>query len=297
MQRPDPARIRALVSLLSDANPRVVDSARQALREHGPKSLCYLDEAIESIDAKLRGRARLVRDDVRGLVLEGEMRRLGERIDHDPAALEEGCVVLARTRDFALDSSSVSLALDRLADSLAARLPAVREPEAVARAISRHLGSELGFQGAPRNYYDPDNWLLHLVLERRIGIPISLSAVYLFVARRLGLPLIGIGLPGHFVVRYGPVEAGLYLDPFHGGRVLDEAECVRFVEERQLDYDPAHLLPVSDGAILLRMLRNLVQSYRARGDANRQALLKRLRSMLVGEEVSGPELGAGEVDR
>lgn len=297
MQRPDPARIRALVSLLSDANPRVVDGARKALLDHGSKALPDLDDAIESADAKLRGRARLVRDDVRGRVLEGAMRQLGERIDHDEAALEEGCVLLARSRDFELDASTIRTTLDRLADGLAARLPAVREPAAVAQAISRFLGREVGFQGAPRNYYDPDNWFLHLVLERRIGIPISLSAVYLFVARRLGLPLIGIGLPGHFVVRYGAMESGLYLDPFHGGRVLDEAECVRFLEERQVDYDPSHLLPVSDGAILLRMLRNLVQSYRTRGDSSRVQFLLRMRSMLVGEEVSGPELGAGEVDR
>ncbi len=297
MHRPDPARVRAVVSLLSDANPRVVEEARRALREHGAKALSYLDEAIDSPDAKLRGRARLARDEVRGCVLEGEMRLLGERIDRDESALEAGCVLLARTRDFELDASTVRVALDRLADGFAARLGTKRDPTEVVDALSRFLGREIGFQGAPRNYYDPDNWFIHLVLERRVGIPIALSAIYLFVARRLQLPLIGIGLPGHFVVRYGTQEPGRFLDPFHGGRVLGEAECVQLLEERQVEYDPSHLMPVSDGAMLLRMLRNLVQIHRTRGDTNRQLLMQRLRSMLVGEEVSGPELGAGEVDR
>lgn len=293
-QRHDPARLRALVSLLSDGSPRVVDEARRALLGSGARSLAYLEEAVESPDARLRGRARLLREDVRGALLEGEMAGLRERIDRDEAALEDGCLLLARTRDWELDAGAVRSRLDALADEFARRIGTLRAPAVVARALSQFLGRDRGFQGAPRNYYDPDNWFLHVVLERRIGIPISLSAIYLFVTRRLGIPLIGIGLPGHFIVKYAAAEPPLYLDPFHGGRVLSERDCARYLEEHHSGFDPGDLLPMSDGAVLLRMLRNLVQIFRTRGESARLRQLQRLRTMLVGEEVSGPGLGAGD---
>ncbi|MSR47063.1 MAG: hypothetical protein EXS13_08360 [Planctomycetes bacterium] len=293
MVPPNPSCLRALVSLLSDENPRVCAQARRALRDHGQRSFAYLDEAIDGADARLRGRARLFREELRGGLLEVEMRRLGERIDDDPEALEAGCLLLARTRRFELDDRSMTAGLDAMADDLGARLGSEREPAIVVDVMTRFLSWELGFQGNQRNYYDPENWFLDRVLDRRLGIPISLCTVYLFVARRLDLPLIGIGLPGHFILKHAVAEPSIFIDPFHGGRVFGEAECLRFLEERSVGYDPGILLPMSDGAMLLRMMRNLIQSYRNRGDHGRVVLLQRMKSMLVGEEVSGSELGAG----
>ncbi len=299
----DPARLRALVSLLSDENPRIVAEARRALREHGSRSLPYLDWAIEEGDAKLRARARLVRETVHLGLIEAEMRTLGERIDHHESALEEGCILLARTRDHDLDPSTIRAALDALADDLGSRLGPERRhgasltPVAVVQAMTRFLAREVGFHGAQRNYYDPDNSYLHKVLERRIGIPISLSAVYLFIARRLGLPLHGIGLPGHFILRYGSDEPALLIDPFHGGRVFDEAEISRYLEEHDAGGEPPDLLVMSDGAILLRVIRNLLQIYRTRGDPIRLEVLQRMKSVLVGEELSGSERTSGDAER
>jgi len=305
MVSPDPSRLHALISLLSDDSPRVVAEARRVLRDLGPAALGGLEVAIDSADARLRGRARLMREEVRGGLLEKEMRRLADRIDTDENALEAGCILLARTRDFDLDVAAIPAALDAMADDLGSRLGsqrgsrpgAAREPAVVVDAMTRFLSRELGFHGAQRNYYDPENWFVDRVLARRIGIPISLSAICLFLARRLDLPLIGIGLPGHFIVRYGASEPVLYIDPFHGGRVFGERECQRFLQERSVGWDPSYLLPMSDGAMLLRMMRNLLQIYRSRGDAGRVALLQRMKGVLVREEVSGKELGAAEPER
>ena len=297
MVSPDPSRLHALISLLSDYSPRGVAEERLVLRDMGPAALGGLEAAIESADARVRGRARLVREEVRGGLLEKEMRRLAERIDTDENALEAGCILLARTRDFDLDVAAIPAALDAMADDLGSRLGTTREPAIVVDGMTRFLSRELGFHGAQRNYYDPENWFLDRVLARRIGIPISLSAIWLFLARRLDLPLIGIGLPGHFIVRYGAAEPVLYVDPFHGGRVFGERECQRFLEERSVGWDPSFLLPMSDGAMLLRMMRNLLQIHRSRGDTGRVELLQRMKGVLVREEVSGQELGAAEPER
>jgi regulator of sirC expression with transglutaminase-like and TPR domain len=286
--------MRAMVSLLSDQNERVVAEARRALRDHGAKALPFLDVAIEEGDAKLRARARLARDDVRVHLLEHDLRRLGERLDRDESALEEGCILLARTRDPDLDPATVRAALDAMADDLGSRLTSRDDPAAVASVTTRFLARELGFHGNQRNYYDPDNSYLHKVLERRTGIPITLCAVYLFVARRLSIPLAGVGMPGHFMLRHTQAEPALFLDPFGGGRILSESDCLKYLEEGEYGYDPTWLQPTSDGAILLRMIRNLLLIYRNRGDTARQNLLQRLKNVLIGEEVRGPRLDTGD---
>jgi len=288
MQPSDQARLRALVSLLSDENSRVVAEARKALREHGAKALPYLELAIEEGDAKLRARARIARDEVRVHLLERELRALAERLDREEEALEDGCILIARSRDPDLDPATVRAALDAMADDLGSRIGAGDHPLAVLNAMTRLLGRELGFHGNQRNYYDPDNSYLHKVLERRTGIPISLCIVYLFVARRLSIPLVGVGMPGHFILRHAKSDPAIFVDPFGGGRILTEADCLRYLEaEGEGNYDPTWLLPMSDGAILLRMIRNLLLIYRNRGDVARRETLQRLKSVLVREEVPG----------
>jgi regulator of sirC expression with transglutaminase-like and TPR domain len=288
MQSPDQARMRALVSLLSDENARVVAEARRALRDHGAKALPHLELAIEEGDAKLRARARLARDEVRIHLLERELRELGERLDRDESALEDGCILIARTRDPDLDPATIRAALDAMADDLGSRLGTSDHPLTVLNVMTRLLARELGFHGNQRNYYDPDNSYLHKVLERRIGIPISLCVIYLFVARRLSIPLVGVGMPGHFILRHTRSDPTLFVDPFGGGRILSEADCMRYLEsEGEGNYDPTWLLPMSDGAILLRMIRNLLLIYRNRGETHRQEILQRLKGVLVGEEVPG----------
>lgn len=291
MPPPDQTRLRALVSLLADESSRVVAEARRALRQEGSDALPHLELAMEEGDARLRARARLAREEVRVHLLERELRMLRGRLDRDPSALEEGCILIARTRDPDLDPASVRAALDAMADDLAARLGASEHPVAVLKIMTRLLARELGFHGNQRNYYDPDNSYLHKVLERRTGIPISLCAVYLFVARRAGIPLAGVGMPGHFVLRHVQAEPALFVDPFGGGRLLSERDCLRYLEaEGQGGYDSSWLLPMTDGAMLLRMVRNLLLIYRNRGDFARQEVLRRLKGVLVGDEARGPEL-------
>jgi regulator of sirC expression with transglutaminase-like and TPR domain len=297
MNPPDQTRLLALVSLLSDENPRVVAEARRALRELGSLALPSLDLAVAGPDAKLRSRARLARDEVRMTLLEGELRQLATRLDRDPDALEEGCILLARTRDPDLDATTIRAALDAMADDLGSRLDDIRTPSVVAATLSRFLAHELGFQGNQRNYYDPDNSYLDKVLQRRTGIPISLCAVYMFVARRLGIPLVGIGMPGHFLLRHGQAEPAIFIDPFGAGRVLSETDCLRYLDEGEFGYDPSYLLPMTDGTMLLRMIRNLLIIYRNRGDPQRRDVLQRLKRVLVGDEAPDPEVKEADGER
>jgi regulator of sirC expression with transglutaminase-like and TPR domain len=167
--------------------------------------------------------------------------------------------------------------IDRLAD---AAQPAMREADQPALGLAQFLFDTLGFSGNEQNYTDPRNSFLNDVIERRLGIPITLSVLFLAVARRVGVQAEGVGLPGHFIVRIqvGVADAinsfALYLDPFHRGALLSEEDCkarVRQVTQGRLPFDSAYLDPVNNRYILTRMLNNLKGFYAASNDFERAA--------------------------
>jgi regulator of sirC expression with transglutaminase-like and TPR domain len=157
--------------------------------------------------------------------------------------------------------------LDRL-DSLAARarsrLGKGRTPARVITAINGIMFEEEGFTGNTEDYYDPRNSFLHEVLDRRTGIPISLSAVYVSIARRLGQPIVGVGMPLHFIVKYVGASEEIYIDPFHGGKILTVQECQERVERAMgapVNFQPSFLDATPTRTILYRMLNNLKQTF------------------------------------
>lgn len=162
-------------------------------------------------------------------------------------------------------------------DDLAAAVP---EPSVV--ALSRSLFGDNGFIGDQSSYYDPRNSYLHLVLSRRRGIPITLCIVLMEVARRVGVPIVGIGTPAHFVARHAD-DDDCYVDAFGGGQVLDRSQLDdRFaVIAPGIDIGP-FLEPVPPTQIMLRVLGNLVAIHRRAG--NRDALLwaSQLRTLVPG---------------
>lgn len=160
--------------------------------------------------------------------------------------------------------------LDRLGGELAAL--AGGSPAEEAEACRLLLGERCGFTGDREEYDRPENSMLDLVLERRRGLPILLSAVYVEVARRAGVRLAGVGLPGHFVAGHFGDEPPLLLDPFSGGRLLGPGEVPRNL-----------VRPWGPRETAMRMLNNLVGSYTVRGDLARAIRAAELRLALPAE--------------
>jgi regulator of sirC expression with transglutaminase-like and TPR domain len=147
--------------------------------------------------------------------------------------------------------------------------------------LVRHLFGDLGFRGNTEHYRDPDNSYLDQVVRRRVGIPISLSVLTMEVGRRLGVPLDGIGMPGHFLVRHR-ADPTTFLDPFGGGRRLDPAGCRDvFSALGGVDWHDDYLAPVGPRAILTRMLVNL-QSLFLPSDLRSGAWVLQLRLAIPG---------------
>lgn len=150
-------------------------------------------------------------------------------------------------------------------------------------ALNRYLFEERGFAGNQTDYYDPRNSMLHRVLERRTGIPITLSVVYMEVGRRAGVRVEGIGMPGHFIVRASDADgAGTLVDPFDG-RNIEADDCQERLDAiygGQVALSEKHLRPVSSRAILTRILGNLKAVY-AQARLHRRALAAVERILLL----------------
>jgi regulator of sirC expression with transglutaminase-like and TPR domain len=158
-------------------------------------------------------------------------------------------------------------ALDRHAEEIGRRVPANAAGGDFIDAANRYLFEEQQFTGNQANYYDPRNSCLNDVLALRTGIPITLSVVYMEVARRLSRPVYGVGLPGHFIVQYDDGMVSEYLDPFHGGARLSAGACFQLAREAtgtDIPADASLLAPVTHRQILERMVNNLRGVYFSR---------------------------------
>ena len=164
----------------------------------------------------------------------------------------------------AFNNSWYLASLDKMAETIETQVTAAPTDTAKIDVLNHHLFTELKFAGNIKNYYQPDNSFLNKVLDTRLGIPISLCVVYLEVGWRLGLPLWGINMPGHFIVGYGPASDPLYIDVFGRGRILSEAECLAISQGRIIDARQPreiYLKPAPKKAIIYRMLLNVKQIY------------------------------------
>lgn len=184
--------------------------------------------------------------------------------------LSEAALLIAQDAYPDLDVDAYLRKLDDLAEPLRAGWREYASlPELVA-SLNGHLFGEVGFRGNREEYYDPRNSYLNEVLDRKLGIPISLSVVYMEVARRLGLTVVGVGLPGHFIVSAERDGESVLLDPFNGGEALAAEDCERLVQEQyggSVPFSEEQLQPVKKRQILTRMLTNLKRTYLASDDA------------------------------
>lgn len=159
--------------------------------------------------------------------------------------------------------------LDELASRVRERLDGETAPLVVLQELNRVLFVEERFRGNAEAYYDPRNSFLNDVLDRRVGIPISLSLIYLEVGWRLGLPLCGVGFPGHFLIRYEGEVIRVLLDPFEGGRLRFEDEAQSLLDRVYgglVRLQPEFLEPAGKKDILVRLLKNLKAIYLNAGE-------------------------------
>jgi len=159
--------------------------------------------------------------------------------------------------------------LDRLAASADMLAGNNRDPLNLLECLNEVIFVQEGLRGNTEDYYDPRNSFLNEVLDRKLGIPISLSIIYMEVARRISLPILGVGLPGHFIVKYEGQNRRVLVDPFNQGRFLTEDQCQELLDRvygGSVTVQPSFLQPMEKKAIISRMLFNLKGIYYQKED-------------------------------
>ena len=203
--------------------------------------------------------------------------RFAELVTGSEAALNlaEAALLIAQEEQPELDVAAYLGRLDALAERVRSRLPEAPSFADTIQALNTVLFEEEGLSGNQTDYHDPRNSFLNEVLDRKLGIPITLSLVYIEVGNRLGVPLVGVGFPGHFVVKYAGPDGETVLDPFQAGSRVNQAQMEDKLRSMYGPNNPfAGQLPkllaaVGKKDMLLRMLRNLKQIYTQKEDFER----------------------------
>ncbi|RMH35507.1 MAG: hypothetical protein D6690_08765 [Nitrospirae bacterium] len=262
MSTTNETRIRALMYLLSDPDERIAQIVHDQLVQIGSSALSYL-QCMGQQRPELALRLNAVKEAICFRQLLQEF----QDICHSPSQpldLEAGAFLIARTAYPDLDPQPYIHMLDDMAEDLRARHVGESSIEESLLTINRYLFDEQGFVGNREDYYDPDNSFLHRVIDRRKGIPISLSVLYLLVGVRLRLPLAGVSLPGHFMLTVKDHQPAIFIDCFNNGQFLTEEDCALFLNEAGIAFRPRFLRHSSHDQILARMLRNLIGIYQSR---------------------------------
>lgn len=274
-----PAKIEALIRLLADDDPKIHEVACMHLGRDIELTRPYLEEYSRTgSDARAKAQAgRLLVELSRNEKIE----RWKEFVSASGSLdLERGILLIAEVEYPDLDVASQRARLDEYAEVLAHRISRSMGVDAVVSKLNHLLFRELGFKGNRRDYYNPANSFLNRVLERKLGIPISLSSLCMLVGMRIGLKLEGIGLPGHFILRYRSDRRERFFDPFNGGRPWTLEDCRHYLRGEGYTFNDDFLRASSARKTLNRTLANLLHIYRTRSDEVRSARIEQLLSLL-----------------
>ncbi len=253
-------QIKAMITLLAGEDEQTVDLVKKSLIGLGEGAVPSLLRAAEMGNTDVHKSLQTILGEIRFTRCEADFRQWADSATHDPD-LEEGAFLLAKFRYPTLDIQYYRRKLDDMASALKETLDQRKHPRTIIGKINHYFYSKEQFKGNTEDYYNPENSYIHCVLDQKKGIPISLSLVYLLVAKRLGLPVSGVGLPGYFILKYEAAGYTAYIDAFNQGQSLSRKDCMRFLSHSGHNADKAYLSATSHREIILRMIRNLVYVY------------------------------------
>lgn len=259
--------IKSLLSLVDDDDPQVYESVRKKLLDYGGSALQYFPHG--ALPGNTAGkRIAEIRDLIIRSVFKEEFKSL-KRTESNDIDLEDGVFLVARQRYPDLIVKPYLEQLNHYAYELKEKLSSVSDETDILHRTISFFAVEKKFTGNKEDYYNESNHYINKVLDTKIGIPITLSAVYLLVAKRINLPISGIGLPGHFTLRFSFNSSNVFLDPFNNGKILSRKECEKMVQNLGFTFTEEYLEPVTNKQIVERMLRNIILSLEKKDDKER----------------------------
>ena len=266
-------QISSLIRLLTDRDEFVRNSVRDQLVELGEDALPFLEMATRGEDESLRIQAHRVINNILPKKLGEKFRILAHKGLGKDIDLEAGMMLIMEFGYPESDPGECRQKLDDLAKKLSESLDVNAEPQQIVAAFTHFLFQQSGFKGNKENYQNPDNSFINKVLENHTGLPITLSALCVLLAKRLNLPIVGVGMPGHYIVKYSLPTEPIYFDPFHQGRLLTKNECIQIVQQFGHPFEEHYLSQATQRETLIRMLNNLIQVYKSSNETKKAETL------------------------
>ena len=283
----DDNALRSLVTLLDEEDPASLALVRREIMGIGASIIPFLDEKRAAATPEMAIRLDSVAGELRFQDLRRDFVSLAVTRLPD---LEQGALLISRFGFPGIDTGMYAAWLDKVAAQIAADTPPDAGIAESVRRMTVYLFQNLGFAGNETRYYDPDNSYLSRVIDTRRGIPVTLTVLTLLLARRLRLPVYGVGTPGHFLAGFRDGGEAQFVDCFHGGKLMSLPEVKRMLVRNGYDWRPELGKPVGSRDILARMLRNLISIYQKTGSTERAERL----STLVEIVLTGRDPGTAE---
>jgi regulator of sirC expression with transglutaminase-like and TPR domain len=277
-----PPEISSLIRLLDDRDPYVTDQVGNRLVELGTEAVPFLEMASRGENLILKTRALGILERIAPRQLADAFRSLSRT--PDDIDLEKGVLLLMQFGHPSADPEQVHQQLDQLAEGLAPKIKLEEPANQILGQLTDYLFRQHGFHGNQDNYIDPDNSYFDTVLKNKTGLPITLSALCILIGQRLQIPIVGIGLPYHFIAKYNAAADPILFDPFHKGRILTPEKCSEMVQGFGIQFEDHYLIPVTHREILTRMIQNLVNVYQKLGEELKVNSLKEYSQILMGQK-------------
>ncbi len=270
------SKFRALMRLLDDEDPQVSAAVEKELLDGGDEIVHLLESEKDNAEEHIRKRIDRLISKIYIEKLQKDYDLLLDFASHPDFSLERALFLLARPLYPKVDFADSQAQLNELANVLRKRIAGKEDPYDIVQLVNDFFLNEMGFAGNSKDYYNPDNSILHRVLETRRGIPISLGIVYLLVSKRLNLPVYGVGAPAHFLVKFVLEGKEIYVDVFNGGRIMSRKDAEEFISDMGFSFEPRFLKNSSDIEMLARMCRNMARAFTAADEQPKANVLMEL---------------------
>jgi len=273
------SEIQSLIVLMDDPDPFVQESINKRFVELGENVVPLLDEY--RVDLKKGEEKSRVNELIHSLTFEGLQTDFTDALENgvkNRKDLESIIFMLSRFGNPTIDTKHYKKKLDHFAEMVAPSIRYKLDERKKAKQLFKFVFEDLNFSGDQQDYHNPENCFLDSVIDNRKGLPICLSMIVMFIARRLDLPVFGINMPIHFMLTYIGDREEFLVDPYDNGAVVSYDQCYFFLKKNNIVPKPDYFQMASDLDILVRTIRNLIQSYERKEQFERVEDLKRLLS-------------------
>ncbi|GAB5410330.1 MAG: transglutaminase-like domain-containing protein [Balneolaceae bacterium] len=271
------SEIQSLLLLMDDPDPFVQESVQSRFSELGENAVPILDEYL--LELKNPDEKQRVGDIIHQLTFETlktdfhELLELGIK---NRKSLEKAAFTLARFGNPTLRETEYSRKLDHFAEMVEPTIRYRLDERRKMKQLIKFVFEDLNFSGDTEDYHNPDNCFMDQVINRRRGLPITLSMVVMFLAQRLDMPFFGVNMPIHFMLNYISDKEEVLIDPYDNGAIVTYDQCYFFLKKNNIEPKSDHFRIATDLEILARCIRNLIHSYERKELPGRVEDLKKL---------------------